>query len=244
MKEKSDKMKKIQNIVVASILSFGLIISAALITNAMYNNSKLYDEITVKGVAEKVISADTGIISVNYFVTDVSYEDAYNHYTEKKNDLISLLNDLSINSSNYDIGGLLINPIFIENTNEVREYNLSQTVNISVSKNEAKSVYESISELKLKYNNFVVQEPIYFIDNYERYKSDLLVSATRNAENRANEILKNSNSKIGDLKKIVQGSFEIINNNNVENIGKTVDQQSNKKLRVVVTATYSIQKLK
>lgn len=237
-------MKKIQYIVVASILSFGLIISSALISNAMYKNSKLYDEITIKGVAERVINSDTAIISVHYFVTDSVYENAYQQYNNKKTDLIDLLQEILINKSNYEIGGLLINPIFIDNTNEIKEYNLSQTVNISVKKNEANEIYQKISELKLKYNNFIVEEPIYLINDYEKYKSDLLVNATKDAENKANEILKNNNSRTGYLKKVVQGSFELINDNGIENIGKSISQQSSKKLRVVVTATYSIQELK
>ena len=57
-------MKKVQFIITATILSFGLIISAALISNAIYNSDRSQSRITVKGVAEKRVKADKAIINI------------------------------------------------------------------------------------------------------------------------------------------------------------------------------------
>ena len=57
-------MKKIQFIIIPIILSFGLIISSALISNAMNRVSKDENRITVKGVAERRIKADKALINI------------------------------------------------------------------------------------------------------------------------------------------------------------------------------------
>ena len=57
-------MKKIQFIIIPIILSFGLIISSALISNAMNKANKDENRITVKGVAERRIKADKALINI------------------------------------------------------------------------------------------------------------------------------------------------------------------------------------
>ena len=88
-------------------------------------------------------------------------------------------------------------------------------------------------------------EPEYFITNIDKYKNELLVDAIKNAESRAFEILKVNNNKTGDLKKLIQGQFEIQDDiENIDDIKKNNINQKFKKLRVVVTAIYSIEKIK
>ena len=57
-------MKKVQFIIISTILSFGLIVSAALISNAIDKTNKLDNRITVKGVAEKRIKSDKALIKI------------------------------------------------------------------------------------------------------------------------------------------------------------------------------------
>ena len=80
---------------------------------------------------------------------------------------------------------------------------------------------------------------------FDKYKNELLVDAIKNAESRVFEILKVNNNKTGDLKKLIQGQFEIQDDiENIDDIKKNNINQKFKKLRVVVTAIYSIEKIK
>ncbi len=50
-------MKKIQFLVIAAILSFGLIISSAILSNMVEKVNKREDSISIKGVADKKVKS-------------------------------------------------------------------------------------------------------------------------------------------------------------------------------------------
>ncbi len=239
-------MKKVQFIIISVVLSFGLIISAALLSNAIDKSNKSERDISIKGVSERRIKADRGIISIIYSTKISSLEEGRKIIQEKKDAALELIETLEISDNDYKIENLKIKPQFVGTTNKILNYDLSQTINLS-SKDIDKldEIHEKLSELKLKFNNLEVIQPEYFITNIERYKNELLVDAIKNAESRAFEILKVNNNRTGDLKKLIQGQFEVLDDTeNIEDVRKNSINQKFKKLRVVVTAIYSIDKIK
>ena len=239
-------MKKVQFIIISVILSFGLIISSALLSNAIDKSNKSEKDISVKGVAEKRIKADRGIVSIVYSVKNNILEEGRTSILEKRDTAVELIKSLGLSEEDYRIENLKIKPQFVSSTNKILNYNLSQTINIFMKDvDKLDEIYEKVSELELKFNNLNVIEPEYFITNIDKYKNELLVDAIKNAESRAFEILKVNNNKTGDLKKLIQGQFEIQDDiENIDDIKKNNINQKFKKLRVVVTAIYSIEKIK
>ena len=57
-------MKKVQFIIISTILTFGLIVSGALISNALDKVNKSENKITLKGVAEKRIKDERAVINI------------------------------------------------------------------------------------------------------------------------------------------------------------------------------------
>ena len=239
-------MKKVQFIIISVILSFGLIISSALLSNAIDKSNKSEKDISVKGVAEKRIKADRGIVSIVYSVKNNILEEGRTSILEKSDTAVELIKSLGLSEEDYRIENLKIKPQFVSSTNKILNYDLSQTINIFMKDvDKLDEIYEKVSELELKFNNLNVIEPEYFITNIDKYKNELLVDAIKNAESRAFEILKVNNNKTGDLKKLIQGQFEIQDDiENIDDIKKNNINQKFKKLRVVVTAIYSIEKIK
>ena len=239
-------MKKVQFIIISVILSFGLIISSALLSNAIDKSNKSEKDISVKGVAEKRIKADRGIVSIVYSVKNNILEEGRTSILEKRDAAVELIKSLGLSEEDYRIENLKIKPQFVSSTNKILNYDLSQTINIFMKDvDKLDEIYEKVSELELKFNNLNVIEPEYFITNIDKYKNELLVDAIKNAESRAFEILKVNNNKTGDLKKLIQGQFEIQDDiENIDDIKKNNINQKFKKLRVVVTAIYSIEKIK
>lgn len=239
-------MKKVQFIIISVILSFGLIISSALLSNAIDKSNKSEKDISVKGVAEKRIKADRGIVSIVYSVKNNILEEGRTSILEKRDTAVELIKSLGLSEEDYRIENLKIKPQFVSSTNKILNYDLSQTINIFMKDvDKLDEIYEKVSELELKFNNLNVIEPEYFITNIDKYKNELLVDAIKNAESRAFEILKVNNNKTGDLKKLIQGQFEIQDDiENIDDIKKNNINQKFKKLRVVVTAIYSIEKIK
>ena len=251
-------MKKIQFIIIPIILSFGLIISSALISNAMNRANKDENRITVKGVAERRIKADKALINIVISQKSNNLDELKKEVSEREKLVIDLIKNLKIDGNEYSVGNLRIQPNYLENSLNARQpsensatvapivkisdYDGIETISI-VTKNidKAEEFYEKLSELKLKNNNIEINMPEYFITNIERYKRDLIVDASRNAEIRAIEMLKVNNNEIGGLKNMSQGQFEILEDmEDVKRINENESNQIYKKLRLVVTATYLI----
>lgn len=252
-------MKKIQFIIIPTILSFGLIISSALISNAMNKANKDENRITVKGVAERRIKADKALINIVISEKSENIDELKSSVSEKEKLVTDLIKNLKINENDYNVGNLRIQPNYIENSSntkqqiavnstavvpntKISDYDGVETISI-VTKNidKAEEFFEKLSELKLQSDNIQINEPEYFITNIERYKKDMVVDASRNAEVRAIEMLKVNNNEIGGLKNMSQGQFEVLEDTeDVRKINENEANQIYKKMRVVVTATYLI----
>ena len=224
-------MKKIQFILIPTILSFGLIISSALISNAMDKANKDENRITVKGVAERRIKADKALINIVISKKSENLDELKKDISEREKLTIDLIKKLKINENEYSIGNLRIQPNYTESSsnvkkssensatstetpatsNKISDYDGVEVISI-VTKNidKAGEFYEKLAELKLQSSNIEINMPEYYITNLEKYKRDLIVDASRNAEIRAIEMLKVNNNEIGGLKNMNQGQFEVL----------------------------------
>lgn len=239
-------MKKVQFIITATILSLGLIVSAALLSNAMHNSDKNQNRITVKGVAEKRIKADKAIINVVFSTSNTKLEDAKTNISEKEKAVLEILKSLELKENEYHINNVKIQPNFSERQQEketkILNYDVMQSVVIAPKNIErSDEIYEKLQELKLTFNNMEIVKPEYYITSIEKYKKDLIVSATENAEMRAREMLKVNKNEIGGLENMTQGQFEILpDREDSKHVNDEEHNQMYKKLRSVVTVTYLI----
>jgi hypothetical protein len=235
-------MKKVQFIIISTILSFGLIISAAIVSNAMDKANKSENKITVKGVAEKRIKADKAVVNVVLSGENVVLDDLRKDISEKEKKSLDLIKTLGISSEDYSIENLKVDPEFSEIGDKILKYSGSESIVISTENVEKiDEIYQKLLTLKLENNNLEVTKPEYYITSIERYKKDLLVDASKNAEYKAIEMLKVNNNEIAGVKNVTQGQFEILPDvEDTKRIKEDEQNQMYKKLRSVVTATYLI----
>ena len=176
-------MKKVQFIITATILSFGLIISAALISNAIYNSDRSQSRITVKGVAEKRVKADKAIINIIFSTSNTKLEDAQSNIAGKEKAVLDILKLLELKENEYQINNVKVQPKFSERQQEretkILSYDVMQSIAV-IPKNIEKSdeIYQKLQELKITFNNIEIIKPEYYIVSIEKYKKDLLISAT------------------------------------------------------------------
>jgi len=239
-------MKKVQFIITATILSFGLIISAALISNAIYNSDRSQSRITVKGVAEKRVKADKAIINIIFSTSNTKLEDAQSNIAGKEKAVLDILKSLELKENEYQINNVKVQPKFSEKQQEretkILSYDVMQSIAV-IPKNIEKSdeIYQKLQELKITFNNIEIIKPEYYIISIEKYKKDLLISATENAEMRAIEMLKVNKNEIGRLENMTQGQFEVLpDKEDTKHANDDELNQMYKKLRSVVTVTYLI----
>ena len=239
-------MKKVQFIITATILSFGLIISAALISNAIYNSDRSQSRITVKGVAEKRVKADKAIINIIFSTSNTKLEDAQSNIAGKEKAVLDILKSLELKENEYQINNVKVQPKFSERQQEretkILSYDVMQSIAV-IPKNIEKSdeIYQKLQELKITFNNIEIIKPEYYIISIEKYKKDLLISATENAEMRAIEMLKVNKNEISRLENMTQGQFEVLpDKEDSKHVNDDELNQMYKKLRSVVTTTYLI----
>ena len=248
-------MKKVQFIIISTILSFGLIVSAALISNAIDKTNKLDNRITVKGVAEKRIKSDKALIKIIISDKDENLDNLKKEIDGKEKVIIEKLKNLKINENDYNIENLKIQPNYDKtkektsqneeasiSANRILDYDGQEIISIVTGDiDKAKKFYENLLELKLQSDNIEITKPEYIVTNIDKYKKDLLVDATKNAEFRAIEMLKVNSNEINGLKSMTQGQFEILKDNeDILNKDEEMQNQIYKRMRLVVTATYFI----
>jgi len=225
----------------------------------MNRANKDENRITVKGVSERRIKADKALINIVISEKSENIDELKSSISEKEKLATDLIKNLKISEEDYSIGNLRIQPNYAENSSntkqqinvnsatvmpnsKISDYDGIETISI-VTKNidKAEEFFEKLSELKLQSNNIQIDKPEYFITNIEKYKKDMVVDASRNAEVRAIEMLKVNNNEIGGVKNISQGQFEVLEDTeDVKKINENESNQIYKKMRVVVTATYLI----
>ena len=239
-------MKKVQFIIISTVLAFGLIVSAALLSNAIDKSNRYDNEITVKGVSERKISADRSVITISLTSKSTNVEKGQKSIEDKLMEVEKVIEELQLDENEYKINNLQTKAVFVGDTNEVSSYNFLQNVTILLKNiNKTDEVYFKLSKLEEEINNLTVSKPEYIITSIEKYKNEMLVEATKNSEAKAIEMLKISKNNPSDLKQITQGQFEILDNKDeIIDVNQEIINQRTKKLRVVVTATYNISKIK
>ena len=239
-------MKKVQFTIISTVLAFGLIVSAALLSNAIDKSNRYDNEITVKGVSERKISADRSVITISLTSKSTNVEKGQKSIEDKLMEVEKVIEELQLDENEYKINNLQTKAVFVGDTNEVSSYDFLQNVTILLKNiNKTDEVYFKLSKLEEEINNLTVSKPEYIITSIEKYKNEMLVEATKNSEAKAIEMLKISKNNPSDLKQITQGQFEILDNKDeIIDVNQEIINQRTKKLRVVVTATYNISKIK
>ena len=195
---------------------------------------------------EKRVKADKAIINIIFSTSNTKLEDAQSNIAGKEKAVLDILKSLELKENEYQINNVKVQPKFSERQPEretkILSYDVMQSIAV-IPKNIEKSdeIYQKLQELKITFNNIEIIKPEYYIISIEKYKKDLLISATENAEMRAIEMLKVNKNEIGRLENMTQGQFEVLpDKEDTKHVNDDELNQMYKKLRSVVTVTYLI----
>lgn len=229
----------------ALVLGISIILAASVFGFFFYQTRISRDYVQVLGAATEGFESD--IIKWNLTLeesTDLyNVIDGYRNIQLKRDKLINILVNKGI--SREDIN---INPISINNRwnreGEVSGYSLNQSLFIISNK------VETIESLALNPDELLDQEIFfqtssleYFYSKIDEMKKDLLELATRNARERADMILKESNHMAGKMIWSQAGVFQIIEpySTEVESYGMYNTASRKKEIKVTVHANFLIQ---
>lgn len=239
--------------VFALILSLGFVISAAVIGYALKQSNSSQNSISVKGLSEKPIKADSARweIKVQTPTVSASIPEAYQLLDQNLKTLQAFFVEQGFKANDLQQGNKSSESYYeqVEDADgktrrEFRGYIATQSIVISsrdIQKIEkaAKNAY-LLDEKGLS----IEQNPEYLVSNLEEIKMSLIANATKNAHSRANEFAKVGGVKVGTMRSASQGAFYILpesGSDDDSDYGGAYDKATiNKIARVVVTINYAI----
>ncbi len=228
-------------------LALGFIISAFIVAGAAKSIKMANQSISVKGYAEKNLTADLGLWRSNITVRSQTMTDGYNRL---QTDLQKVLAYLKSKGISEDM-------IKIDAVNSMQTYRTSENGNnsipdgyqmnqmISITSNNVQDLMKlstEASELIRDGIDFQSYSPEFFYTKLNNLKIEMLGAASLDARKRAETLAKNSGSEVGALKSAQQGVFQItaVNSTEISDFGAYDLSTIEKTIKSVVTIEFYI----
>jgi uncharacterized protein len=252
MGENKDFSKAI--VVLGLLLAIGMATAAFILGVQAKRAVAGQQSITVKGLAEKPIKADSAEWQINVAVTADTQANALVNLEQERKVVEAFLIKQGFAAENITPEVESLAPhyegIFIKDTpRQVQKgFDAYQSLHI-VSKDLAKITAANKAFLQLRADNHPVTAapPEFLVSDLETVKMSLIADATKNARARATEFVKQDGVKVGVMKSATQGAFYILpvgkSNDDTDNSYGGVNDKStiDKTARVVVTIVYNIE---
>lgn len=243
-------LRNSQIIILGVCIAVATIVSSIILSQGFLKVMKFSREvITVTGSANKDIRSDYILWKCSFSRTEADLGAAYR---ELKRDLVRVRQYLAsqeVDERDETVSQISITTIYKKNdsgndTNEIMGYRLSQAVEIRSSDVDKITVISrQSSELINEGIEFVSEAPEYFYTKLDDLKIEMLASASENAKQRAENMIKATGNRIGLMRSARMGVFQITprNSTEVSDWGISDTSSLEKKVTAVVSASFAIE---
>lgn len=221
----------------AAILATGMIILGLCVTFGISELKGRDRFVTVKGLAEMEVAADKVIWPLTFKDIGNDLTVLYNNINAKNKAIIGFLNENGITEAEISVSAPKIFDREAERyTSEKVNYRYQVTSVITVTTNQVDKVRKLMTEQRelLKQGIALVGDYEYNIQflftGLNDIKPQMIEEATKNARTAAEKFAKDSNSKLGKIKRANQGQFSISD--------RDANTPHQKNVRVVTTVEY------
>lgn len=237
--------------VLGLLLAIGMT-SAAFILGVQAKGAVSGQTITVKGLAETPVKADSAEWTINIGVTAHTQIAALRSLVRERKVVEKFLKEQALPVETWTVDVETLEPHYVDEyikeryRRVQRGYNARQVIRVLTS-DLAKITDANKAFLQLKAENHPVtaQPPRYLVGSLEEVKMSLIADATKNARTRATEFVRQDGAKVGVMKSARQGAFYILPATGYSGdygYGGVYDKSTIDKLaRVVVTIVYNIE---
>ena len=218
--------------------ALAFIIAAFIISSGFSDINPKERSVSVKGLAQREVSADLAIWPLSFGLGDNSLENLQKSIKEKSDALSKYLQDKGLHKDDFSI----LAPSITDNSLDPYmdqtkvQYTYLAKVNFLVRTDkikEIKKAYEDLLELASKgiaikqdYENKIVYE----FTKLNEIKPEMIAEATKNARKAAEQFADDSNSDLGEIKRATQGLFSIQD--------AAIGLEDKKSIRVVTQVEY------
>ena len=236
-------------------ITAGIVLSSFMLSRFMLKIQHTTEKnITVKGVAEKIVTSDVAAFRCTITVRGNTREAGYSELARAQKVLCSKLDSLGFTAAMREDETISCDPQFRTITtkdtsgrevskNLFDHYKLSYSVRVRTDKVQivAANVLK-IHDLSYLKWDVSVEKPQYFINNPEQYKLELVNAASASAAQRARTAAGNSGSELGALLEARQGVIQITApaSNDTSDYGVYDTKSVQKVIRLVMTMKFSL----
>ena len=239
-------------VVLGLLLAIGMASAAFILGVQAKRAVSGQQSITVKGLAEKPIKADSAEWRIDFSVVDATQAGALQKLAVERKVVEAFLVKQGLEANTWLTEVEELRPhydeVFEKDRSRQVQNGFDATQSIFVSTKELAKItiaHKAILQLRVDNHPVVAQPPNYLVSNLEEIKMSLIADATKNARSRATEFVKQDGVKVGVMKSASQGAFYILpvgGETMEDSYGGTYDKSTiDKTARVVVTIVYNIE---
>ena len=229
----------VEAIILGAFLCAGLVILGALISGSVVKIKSLDRTVTVKGLSEREVPANIAIWPIQFSEADNNLLNLYSVIQKKSEIIIEFLEKNGFTDDEISISAIAVIDRQAQGYGDMNKIKFRYSANSTISvyskkvdmvRNTMKKLVElGKQRIAIAGQDYQTRTQFLFT-NLNEIKPEMIEEATKNARNVAVKFAKDSNSKLGKIKKARQGQFSIS------------DRDSNtphiKKVRVVSTLEY------
>lgn len=238
------KIEGYQLLIIGIFFSLSLIISTSIVSRTLSRSG-----IEVTGSAVTIVKSDSASWDLDLSAGAKSKKRAYDILVANKKIVMNYLKTKGFSDTEIQIQNADAYPVFKkasdtgEDTNEVDHYYISQTFRISSIN------IQLIKDVSLDAENLLNQgidvksnPPAYFYTKLSDLKIKLLNEASEDAKKRAKAMLKSTGNRVGAIKSVKTGVFQITtpNSTEVSDYGVYDTSTIDKKVTAVTQVTFRI----
>jgi uncharacterized protein len=237
------------------LMALGLAVAGYFVSTTVYKGRLASNTVTVKGFAERDVKADLALWQISYSMTGGNPAQLYAQSSANEKTLVAFLiqkgfGKADIKPGNLQLEDLLANQYRANGVTADQRYILKDT--ISVRSNDVARVDGATRDL-----NDLIKQGIVLTANSVDFqftklndiKAAMLRDATKNARDAAQQFANDADSTVGSIQSANQGFFSVDSRDSAAaqspNGGEGAGPQQStidKKVRVVVTLTYYLEK--
>lgn len=204
--------------------------------------------VTVKGISERDVQADTALWPIRFVVTNDDLAVAQQRIEESRSQVLSFLARHGIDPASAEVQGLEVNDRLANaysNVTPESRYIINQTLMVrSTEPGVIAEASQKVSELVdagvvLSMGAGPYNGPTYLYTQLTALKPEMIAEATANARRAAEQFAKDSGSRVGGIRRANQGVFVILPRDQAPGIQEGA--QRRKTVRVVSTLEYLLE---
>jgi hypothetical protein len=240
-------------IILGALLALGMSAAAYLLGSQAKQIGGGRQSISVKGLAEKPVTANVAEWTLGVSVVAPTFPEALKKLRASLPQLKQFLTAQGFEATAMRDAPEIVAEHYVEQQNaqgftrNVQQgYEAQQNIVLtSADLGKIEAAYKAIVQFQADGHPITYSAPMYLVSNLEEVKMSLIGAATQNAKVRAGEFAKHGGVEVGPMRGASQGSFYILPagaETDVNDYGGAYDKSTiDKKARVVVTIEYAIE---